>query len=302
MDVSLNVSAQRKALYLALGLTVLACLGVWLPAPYAIRLAAAALLVFFLNGWWLLRAVGLTAKSSLEQTVLASGTSYGLTVLGSLGILYSTGHLSASLAVGVLTLTALILAVVCLLRPTQSSVNQQLTPLDILYFFIPLIVAAFFSFVNLGYSDYWGDEMNGLLRAVSVIGGRPETLYEHTKGPVEVLLPAVFGLLVGRMEPFTLRFPFALAHVVGVGGYYLLGRRLFGRNVGLLAALILAVNGLYLAFGRIVQYQAVVFLMTGLAILTAYRFYRGGGGAYLGLSSFFVGAGLLAHYDMLLVL
>jgi 4-amino-4-deoxy-L-arabinose transferase-like glycosyltransferase len=172
----------------------------------------------------------------------------------------------------------------------------------LLFFFTPVAVAAFFSFVNLGYSDYWGDEMNGLLRAVSIIGGRPETLYEHTKGPVEIMLPAIFGLLVGPFEPFTLRFPFALAHVVGVGGYYLLGRRLFGRSTGLLAALFLVVNGLYLAFGRIVQYQAVVFLMSSLSILTAYHFYRGGKGIYLGLSAFYFGVGLLAHYDMLLVL
>jgi hypothetical protein len=69
-----------------------------------------------------------------------------------------------------------------------------------------------------------------------------------------------------------------------------------------LAALILVVNGLALAFGRIVQYQAVVFLMSGLSILTAFRFYRGGKGIYLGLSAFYFGVGLLAHYDMLLVL
>jgi len=295
-------SSNRTTLYVALGLTVLACLGVCLPTPFAIRLATAALLAFFLPGWWLLQAVRLIVEDWLEQLVLAIGTSYGLTILLALGILYATGRLSASLVAGVLALTALILAVVCLLRPSLSFANQRLTPLEVLYFFAPVLVAAFFSFVNLGYSDYWGDEMNGLLRAVAVIGGRPETLYEHTKGPVEVLLPAVFGLPVGRFEPFVLRFPFAVAHVVGVGGYYLLVRRLFGRNVGLLAALILAVNGLYLAFGRIVQYQAVVFLMTGLSILTVYHFYKGGGGVYLGLSSFFVGVGLLAHYDMLLVL
>jgi hypothetical protein len=293
---------KRTTLYLALGLTILACLGVWVSTPFAIRLVAATLLAFFLPGWLLLQTIGFTAGDRLEQVVLASGTSYGLTVLGSLGVLYAAGRLSAPLVTGVLGLTSLVLAVVGMVRPRLSGTSPSPTRLNLLFFVIPVAVAAFFSFTRLGYADYWGDEMNGLLRAVSIIAGRRETLFEHTKGPVEVLLPAVFGLLVGRFEPFTLRFPFALAHTVGVGGYYLLARRLFGRNVGLFAALFLAINGLYLAFGRIVQYQAVVFLMMGLSLLMAYRFYRGGGGKCLGLSSFLVGIGLLAHYDMLLIL
>lgn len=293
---------KHRTLYLALGLTILACLGVWFSTPFAMRLVAATLLAFFLPGWLLLQAVGFTAEDRLERVVLAFGTSYGLTVLGSLGVLYAAGRLSAPLVIGVLGLTSLALAVVGMVRPGLSGDSPSPTRLDFLFFVIPVAVAAYFSFTRLGYSDYWGDEMNGLLRAVSIIAGRRETLFEHTKGPVEVLLPAVFGLLVGRFEPFTLRFPFALAHTVGVGGYYLLARRLLGRNVGLVAALLLAINGLSLAFGRIVQYQAVAFLMTGLSVLTAYRFYRGGGAKYLGLSSFLVGIGLLAHYDMLLIL
>jgi hypothetical protein len=293
---------KHTTLYLALGLTILACLGVWFSTPFAMRLTAATLLALFLPGWLLLRAVGFTAEDIVERVVLACGASYGLTVLGSLGVLYAAGRLSAPLVSGVLGLTSLVLAVVCIVRPRLSGDSLLPDHMNLLFFAIPVVVAAFFSFTRLGYADYWGDEMNGLLRAVSIIAGRRETLFEHTKGPVEVLLPAVFGLLVGRFEPFTLRFPFALAHTVGVGGYYLLARRLFGRNVGLVAALLLAINGLSLAFGRIVQYQAVVFLMMGLSVLMAYRFYRGEGAKYLWLSSFLLGIGLLGHYDMLLML
>jgi 4-amino-4-deoxy-L-arabinose transferase-like glycosyltransferase len=295
-------SQHRRNLFLALGLTILVCLGVWLPTSFAVRLSAAMLLLFFLPGWLLLRALRVTAEDRLEQAVLAGGASYGLTALVSLGVVYVSGRLPALWVIGALGVLALALVVISLLRPASSEVAHALASVDIVYFFIPVVVAGFFSFTNLGYSDYWGDEMNGLLRAISVISGRGDVLFEHTKGPVEVILPAVLGLLTGRFEPFTLRFPFALAHTVGVGGYYLLARRLFGRNVGLLAALLLVVNGLYLAFGRIVQYQAVFFLMTGLSLMMAYYFYRGGKGVYLGLSLFLVGVGLLAHYDMLLVL
>ena len=304
--------------FLPLLLTLAAGLLVWLPAPFWARLAAAGLLAFVLPGWSLLRLAGFRAGDRLEQGVLAVGLSYGLCIVLSLAGLYAVGRLSAPLLAALLGLVSLLLAGGGLWRegykdppnPPKGGIlfhpppggRGGLTWADWLAFLVPVSLAAFFSLTNLGYSDYLGDEMNGLLRAISIIHGRPETLFEHTKGPGEVLLPALFGLLVGRFEPFTLRLPFALAHIAGVGGFYLLGRRLFDRRVGLLAAVLVATNGLYLAFGRMIQYQAVVFLMMALAALLAYHFYRSGETRALGFSAFLAAVGLLAHYDMLLLL
>ncbi len=283
---------------LPLTLLLAAIAAIWLPLPMAVRLVAAALLTAFLPGYYLLQAIGWPVEDRLTQLVLAIGGSFGLTIVGSLGLLYLAGSLSTTLIVLGLVLICLVLMVIGLRRSTPGRLAERAD----LYFFIPVAVAAFFSLTGLGYADYWGDEMNGLLRAISIIGGRAETIFEHTKGPVEILLPAVFGLLAGSFDPFTLRFPFALAYIAGVGGFFLLVRGLFNRYVALLASLILALNGLYLAFGRLVQYQAVVFVMTGLALLLAWRFYRTGAANALGLSLFLVGVGLLAHYDMLLAL
>jgi hypothetical protein len=260
-----TIRQWRWSLLSTLGLLGAACLGVWLPVPLLLKLAAATLLAFFLPGWLLLQAIDLTLTDIFERLTLAIALSYGLTVVISLSSLYLAGHLSTLLLSTVFSLSCLTFIIITLFLALRSPLSAPRSPLPALrspLFALPLLVAVFFSFTNLGYADYWGDEMNGLLRAISAISGRPETILEHTKGPVEILLPAVFGLLAGRFEPFTLRFPFALAYTVGVGGFYILGTRLFERKVGLLAALILAINGLYLAFGRIVQYQAVVFLMS----------------------------------------
>lgn len=292
---------RGQTTYRILALIVVACLAVWLPAPFALRLAAAVLLAFFLPGWLLLRAIGFRLEDRLAQGVLAVGVSYSLSMLLALLGLYVAGSLSAPLIVIVLGGVSLLLAVARRPAAGRAASSWPGRP-DILLCLIPTGAAAFFSLVNLGYSDYIGDEMNGLLRAISIIHGRPETLFEHTKGPGEVLLPALFGLLVGRFEPFTLRLPFALAHIAGAGAFYLLGRSLFGRWVGFLASSLVVINGLYLAFGRMIQYQAVVFLMMALALWLAYHFYRTGSLPALLLSALLAGAGLLAHYDMLLVL
>ena len=292
-------------LFLGVIITLAAWMVVSLSAPYWLRLPATILLTMLIPGWLLVTWLGLDHLSELERFVLAVGASYALTILSSLAIIHATNQLSLPLLAAALGTVALILAIARWLRPLSSHPSplpEPLTRLDMLYFFMPVVVAAFFTLTNLAYADYWGDEMNGLLRAISIINGQGNTIFQHTKGPAEILLPGSFGLLVDRFEPFTLRFSFALAHIIGIGGFYLLGWRLFNRNVGVIAALLLTLNGLYLAFGRIVQYQPVVFMMTSLSILLAYHFYRTGKSRYLYLSAFLVGVGLLAHYDMLLVL
>lgn len=274
-----------------------------LPVPYPVRLSGAALLAFVLPGWALIGALRLSLEDVLERLALAVGLSYAATVLVSLGLLYVLGNVSAAPLLGVLGVGSLAMAIVDHRRGRPETQNRtHLNRRDVLYLCLCLSVAAGFALINLDYADYWGDEMNGLLRAVAVVGGRADTIFEHTKGPVEILVPAAFGLLVGRFDPFTLRLPFALAHVAGIGAFYLLIRRLLGRHVALLAAALLAISGLYLAFGRVVQYQTIVFLTTTLAILMAYHFYRSGTIKPLGVGVLLTAIGLLAHYDALLAL
>jgi 4-amino-4-deoxy-L-arabinose transferase-like glycosyltransferase len=294
---------SSKFLFLILGLIAACCLCILFPAPVVLRLGAATLLACFLPGWLLLQAIGLTMEDWLEQVILASAASYATTIFIALAVLYATGRLATTSMVGALALGSLALFGICAWR---ASCPVAAPPVRSYFhgtsFLIVVSVAAFFSLTNLGYSDYWGDEMNSLLRAVSIVAGQQDVIFQHTKGPVEVLLPATFGLLVGRFEPYTLRFPFALAQIVAAGGFYLFARRLFNERVALLASLLLIINGLYLAFGRIVQYQVIMFLMTGLSMLLVYCFYRAGKGIYLALASVLLGIGLLAHYDTLMVL
>ena len=130
-----------------------------------------------------------------------------------------------------------------------------------------LLVAAFLRFGNLGYSEFQGDESRAVLMAAGVVRGQEEILFLHKKGPVEILVPAVFYALDGTITEFIARFPFALASVAALASMYSLIRRLFPRQAlaAPIAVGLLAVDGYLTAFGRLVQYQSVVFLMIALA-------------------------------------
>jgi 4-amino-4-deoxy-L-arabinose transferase-like glycosyltransferase len=108
--------------------------------------------------------------------------------------------------------------------------------------------------------------------------------------------------LTGLVTEQTVRLPFAIAGMLVILLTYLLGRDWFGEAVGLLAALLLALNGLLIAFSRIVQYQQLVLLMNLLAILAIWRWRRDERWWWWSLSGLFVGVGLLFHYDAVLVL
>ena len=102
-------------------------------------------------------------------------------------------------------------------------------------------------------------------------------------------------------DEFALRFPFALASGWAIVGTYVLGRRLWGASLGLLTAALLALNGIYLGFSRMVQYQGVVALVSVAAVLCFYLLNRGGDRrmepalGMLGLGLW--GVGLLSHYE-----
>jgi 4-amino-4-deoxy-L-arabinose transferase-like glycosyltransferase len=169
--------------------------------------------------------------------------------------------------------------------------------------FVPILLLVFITFwlrlVNLGYSDYYGDEIKVMWlpeRNQSAI----EFLYDQKKGPIEFLVT----YLVKFRDPdysneFLLRLPFTLAGILGIFFFYRLVELHFGKKIALYATLLLSINGIFVGLMRIAQYQSFVILFS---ILTLYAFslallqerwkYTG---IYAGV--IFWTAALLTHYD-----
>ncbi len=291
---------MKRCIYILVG-TALANVVILFAGLTPLQLLFSLLLLCFLPGYTL--TFLLFSKTDplnlLERAVFTFGIGYALVVLGGLAIHYLPGAITPRLVL--LAYDALILVFALCLRRRGRAIDQRSPlPKSVIWQVVLIVVlASFFRLTFLGYSEFQDDEAKVMLKAAGAIQGRDDVLFLHKKGPAEILIPTVLYSLMGQTNEFAARLPFALANLLGIIVVFLIGREMFNDSVGLAAALLLSINGYFVAFSRIVQYQSIVFLMMALSILCYYRFYRekANGHPYAMLGALFLGVGLLAHYD-----
>lgn len=294
-------------------------------AMYDVRMIVAALL------WLVLVAVAGVAlvevalprraqTDALERAVLAVGLGYAWAVVAGLALNATPwGLRGAPFAAATAALVVAVAGAVAAagrrrpgLRPTGRP--RPLARRDALAVAAVLAFAALFRLTHLGWSEFQGDEALVLHKAAATIDGRHDAIYVHKKGPAEILVTAEVYAMTRRIDEGAARLPFALAMLTGLAALVVVGRGLFGpgahgMRVGALAAVILSLNGFFIAFGRVVQYQALVFLFGTLAVWCAWRYRHaeddGDDGRtaarWLLLCALFLACGLLSHYDAALV-
>lgn len=302
---TLKLMLRSKSLVGVVVLTLLSnMLILWGPSRWSI-FAAGLVLVCLLPGYLLTRVIlpKDTALKRSEKAVLTIGLGYATLILGTLMLHYLPGSLTRTLVL--VFYNALNLLLVALFRRRRSDATSAICKTSRYHtWLLPalLLVAAFLRFGNLGYSEFQGDESRAALMAAGVVRGQEEILFLHKKGPVEILIPAVFYALDGTLDELTARLPFALANVTAIATMYLLVRRLFPRQAlaAPIAAGLLAVDGYLTAFGRLLQYQSVVFLMIALAAWSACVWRERKCPALIVLAALFLAVGALAHYEALL--
>jgi 4-amino-4-deoxy-L-arabinose transferase-like glycosyltransferase len=127
---------------------------------------------------------------------------------------------------------------------------------------------------------------------------------DQRKGPMQfivALVPYFLGFSV--YDEFSFRFLFFVANVLGLVFFYKLIKNLEGQFVAVTATLFLGLNGMMVAFGRVVQYQSLnlLFSFAGLYFLSLLNIqqhrYRN---AFLG--SLLVCFSILSHWDALFAL
>ena len=235
-------------------------------------------------------------RLTVEALVIGSGMGMGTVALLTLLLLYVPGPFpSVALAVAV---NGLILALILLTaRSSGVQVTLDLDGRALFLLALAVVLAALLRFTHLGYSEFQGDEATIMMRAARAISGDDAQLFYHQKGPIEVLIPTATWALSGVINEWQARLPFAFAGLVGVAAVYLIGRRWLSEQAGLIGALLVAINGYFVGFGRIVQYQSVVLPMTSLGLLALWRWTEGRKSKWLTIGASLLAFGLLAHYD-----
>jgi hypothetical protein len=160
---------------------------------------------------------------------------------------------------------------------------------------------------ELGYSDFQGDEIKALC-SVSQFSTLKQLLHYlliQRKGPLQYMVTCAYSLFDRSFaSEFAARLPFALANLIALVLFFALVYRLFSLQIAIYSTFMLAVNGIFIAFARIVQYQSFV-LLTGtagmLAVTLALQRERWRvAGLYIGFLA--AAVGLLAHFDAVFVL
>ena len=291
----------RAGTWLAVIVLVLANVVIWATGNLILQALAGVALLILLPGALLTGLLfGQDASlDALERTVLAAGLGYACLVLGALLLHYLPGPLTRTLLLAPYNVLVAVLILLHARQGRHPTAGPAIPRHVVAALLLLVIVAALFRFVNLGYSEFQGDEGRAMLRAAEVLQGRDEVLFLHKKGPVEILLPAATYAIAGRIDEWTARFPFALANLAALVALFVLGRRAFGSRVGLLAAGLMTIDGYSVAFARIVQYQSVVLLTTFLTLFCVYRASQSPkhNRRYMMTAAVLAATGLLAHYE-----
>jgi hypothetical protein len=266
-----------------------------------VRYPAALMLLLFLPGWAWLPALASSPLERAERLLFAIGLSFALTIFGTMFALYLPGPLTATHLLVMTNL--LILAGIVWQGAGDPSPSNPLSHLpSLILLLLVILLAAALRLPRLGYAEFHEDEAEMLMLGVRVVAGEDYALFLHRKGPAQMLLPVALWVLGGQITEATARFPFALSSILSAATLFVIGRRWWGWRAGLTAGLLWAVNGYAIAFGRMTQYQAIIFFLGPLAI---YALYLAGRERRPGLqivAAILLAACLLAHFDALLLL
>lgn len=268
-------------------LTVLA------PAGTLIRVLGSGGLLFVLPGVWWAQTL-LPAEARLLRWTTTVALSYSITSLSILLLSYLPGPVQPWM----LLLAVVGIGLLPLVWGHPSPGDTTNIPSALL---VILGVALLLRGANLHYSEFQGDEALAMLSAAEALAGHEDALFIRSKGPGEVLLPLALWLLTGTITEWVARLPFLIAAMGAIVTLYLIAMQL-DSSAAWVAAGFLAFNGFMVAFGRIVQYQALVVWFSGLAFLFMLRWSQTGRRWDALLAGAWLGLGFLAHYDAILVL
>lgn len=168
------------------------------------------------------------------------------------------------------------------------------------FLIVLVLLNIFLRLLQLGYSDFYGDETKVLYlrKDVSAV----QFLLDQRKGPVQFVVAWVMEKFTGGYDEFWTRLPYSLAGIASVFVFYFVVRNIFGKRIAAIASLFFTFNGFFIAFSRTVQYQSFLILFGLLAVYLAQLYVKRQKSYLLVFSSVFLAGAFLSHWDAIFYL
>ncbi len=174
-----------------------------------------------------------------------------------------------------------------------------------------LILAFFLRFYNIGYSEFTGDEVLVVAKALGIVRAADyrrtpflddvvnfwtlSIILRHHHPPMEITAHIPVLVFFGVTE-FVARIPYLFSGVVSVLIFHKIAKELFGTMEGQIAALLAAITGYFIAFSRHVQWFGLFLLFSLLTAYYSIKFYKTNALKDSGFAALFFGLTLLSHH------
>lgn len=184
-----------------------------------------------------------------------------------------------------------------------------LTKLLIISLIVFIFLGVYIRSQGLGYSEFQGDEIDTVEFVPNVYGTTPsfktfftKSIFENKKGPVQYTINFLNLKTFPSVNEFRVRFPYLVFSLLSFVLFYFLSKNIFESKISALATVtVLATNGLFVAFSRITQYQAFMFLLQPLTVYLFLLGYYKKSTKLLFFSAVVFGLAFLTHYDALVL-
>jgi len=163
-----------------------------------------------------------------------------------------------------------------------------------------LVCALVLRIVNLGYSDYQGDETKAFYNPKDQTFS--QFLLSQRRAPIQFVITLLIkGVSNNYHNEFITRLPFALFSIISCYMFFVFVKKLINEDVAFYSLIFFVTNGLFVAFGRIVQYQSLVILLDIMVLYQLLLLVETNKIKHLYLAGIIWGFNFLVHTDALYI-
>ncbi len=187
----------------------------------------------------------------------------------------------------------------------KMNFRQFKLPVYAIVIFLGLIIfSVFVRAQDLGYSIFQGDEVNTidfLYEMKPGFQGTMEYLMSQKRGPIQYLINITNVAVFGYNDEWQIRLPYLVFSVIAIFSLYMLAKKIYDPSTALITATLMSINGLFIAFGRITQYQSVMYCVIPFGIMLFIKALNAKSKKLILYSGLIMSFAFLTHYDTLSV-